>query len=118
MNPPPPARRPNGWSLLPRWARRASLAFVVALLALAFTFPVFAFLPPRIPAAIEAVHHFLLFAAAVLLAVFAFWATVLDSRGKRRRRTGRCPRCNYDCRATPNPAGPTLPTCPECGQGL
>jgi hypothetical protein len=36
-------------------------------------------------------------------------------RLRRLARDGCCRRCGYDCRATPDPAGPRLPACPECG---
>jgi hypothetical protein len=36
-------------------------------------------------------------------------------RRVRRAAAGRCPSCGYDLRATPQPGGPLLPRCPECG---
>ena len=34
----------------------------------------------------------------------------------RRGRLGLCLQCGYDTRATPDPNGPRLPQCPECGR--
>jgi hypothetical protein len=46
-------------------------------------------------------------------------SAALSVRRRRRLRrlalVGRCRRCGYDLRATPDPAGPRLPACPECG---
>jgi hypothetical protein len=46
-------------------------------------------------------------------------ATLWARRRRRLRRLAReecCRRCGYDCRATPDPAGPRLAACPECGE--
>lgn len=110
--------RPNGWSLLPRYARRAAIVLAALLLVLALVFPLVVLLRVRVPAKVAAAHLVLVFVTSVLLVVFAFWASVLDARGRKRRRGGRCPYCNYDVRATPDAAGPSLSTCPECGRTL
>jgi hypothetical protein len=58
----------------------------------------------------------LLFAAiiAFLVAVERLWLTPwLQERA--RVRAGRCRICGYDLRATPDPGGPLLERCPECG---
>jgi hypothetical protein len=51
----------------------------------------------------------LLFAIAPALAAWRW-------RRPRPRPTHECPACGYDLRATPDPAGPRLPACPECGE--
>ena len=114
----PRSKRPNGWSLLPPYARHAAIVLALLLLLLAFAFPLIVLLPLRLPAKVASVYLILLFTTSILSTIFAFWASVLDARGRKRRRTGRCPRCNYDVRATPDASGPSLPTCPECGQPL
>ncbi len=37
-------------------------------------------------------------------------------RARRAAREGLCVHCHYDLRATPDPAGPRLAVCPECGR--
>lgn len=71
---------------------------------------------PRIQTRVLWIPHWLLALAA------GAWPAVSAALFVRRRRrlrrlalVGRCHRCGYDLRATPDPAGPRLPACPECG---
>jgi hypothetical protein len=50
----------------------------------------------------------------VLFALPPFLSPIL--RRRRRIRRGLCVRCGYDLRATPQPGGPLLARCPECGR--
>ncbi|HYE17335.1 MAG TPA: hypothetical protein VEA69_02765 [Tepidisphaeraceae bacterium] len=45
------------------------------------------------------------------------WVALTVRRVRHRRRAARhcCQSCGYDLRATPDPGGAVLPTCPECG---
>ncbi len=55
--------------------------------------------------------------AALLLAIGPTLRFKTLRRQRRIRRVGLCPKCGYDLRATPDPAGPRLAVCPECGRG-
>jgi hypothetical protein len=55
---------------------------------------------------------------ALLILIIATLARALNSipsLAQRRIPKGLCPHCGYDLRATPDPAGPRLACCPECG---
>lgn len=57
----------------------------------------------------------------MLAALFAVWpvgfVTVRFLR-KKRRAWNLGPACGYDLRTTPDPAGPRLARCPECGRAV
>jgi hypothetical protein len=57
---------------------------------------------------------FITLATAALLAI-AQPSKPRLSRAEKRRLSGKCPTCGYDLRATPDPTGPRLEHCPECG---
>ena len=40
------------------------------------------------------------------------------ARKERERPRQVCATCGYDVRATPDPGGPLLPACPECGSAI
>lgn len=61
---------------------------------------------------------FLTVLLALLILIIATLVRALNSipsRMQRRTAKGLCPHCGYDLRATPDPAGPRLHRCPECG---
>lgn len=51
-----------------------------------------------------------------LLPAQRLYAFARRRRRARRALRGLCPACAYDDRATPDPAGPLLDRCPECGR--
>lgn len=54
------------------------------------------------------------------LGMGALWGIVIQARKMRDSTDSAehiCPICGYDMRATPDPRGPALPRCPECGFG-
>jgi hypothetical protein len=53
-------------------------------------------------------------AASGMLAAISI-VYLLGARGRGRLLRGQCPKCGYDLRATPDPAGPRHSQCPECG---
>lgn len=64
----------------------------------------------------------LLFYAACAFGVWLLFAArrelrlaLLSRKWKRRKALGQCLHCGYDLRATPEPNGPLLDRCPECG---
>jgi hypothetical protein len=48
--------------------------------------------------------------------LFAIIPTLALYRRRARPGPGHCPQCGYDLRATPDPRGPFLSICPECGR--
>jgi hypothetical protein len=57
----------------------------------------------------------LLFVATSALPRYWVFSTLRRRRRKRWAAAGCCVRCGYDLRATPQPNGPLLRRCPECG---
>lgn len=57
----------------------------------------------------------MLFACLLGLVSVPMYLTYVWRRARARRVQGRCRVCGYDVRATPDPAGPLLERCPECG---
>jgi hypothetical protein len=61
----------------------------------------------------ESLSHWLFIFApqSIFIVIYA----ILRRRKTHPRTSTLCKHCGYDLRATPNPTGPRLPTCPECG---
>jgi len=50
---------------------------------------------------------------SIFILIYAIYRWRHKLRG---RAIGLCANCGYDLRATPDPKGPLLPICPECGR--